>query len=164
MTLIKYFKNYLLKIIGSILGIAWFCMWAIGGSYILNFGLERNNRLMELLLPGYFIFWVASLFIGRAAISSVGTLLLRHIHTIKSEYIPSSGYYLLTSPKITNPGKEEWFFYNIKSLQIVFGSEQGEYQLEEKLPLIEKERDDRLEDYRRLSLQVSDYKGELIHV
>ena len=55
----------------TLLGISWFLIWAVGGASLAASSFRLWPWLAELLLPFYFIVWVAALFAGRRAIAAV---------------------------------------------------------------------------------------------
>lgn len=58
------------------LGIGWFAVWLTCGALVLQWTLEYQKELFEFLLPAYFIAWIASLYIGRAALAALAKKLL----------------------------------------------------------------------------------------
>lgn len=63
-------------LLSSALGIGWFAVWLVLGAVVLQWTLEHQRELFEFLLPVFFIAWIASLYIGRAALTAAAKKLL----------------------------------------------------------------------------------------
>jgi hypothetical protein len=64
-------------ILGWVLGIAWFGVWLLCGTWLLLYLQRTVPYWVGLLLPLYFLGWVASLFLGRAGIGGFASAIAK---------------------------------------------------------------------------------------